>query len=182
LNVGRQIFPSGDKPMIKPFTVQHVTIVTDRPFEQVIEMFEENVGTLEDIGWDSIPTASTDQTDFEARVKERLGPSGFTRFLTIDHGKWVTMQGRPTKFIMYTIGNPLIAITMIEHDVEAGLDVPVRLAIYQHADGKTRFVYNTPSSLMSGLENAKLHGAALKLDRKMLALAELVTGNKPTSL
>ena len=168
--------------MIKHLTVDHVTISTDRPFEQVVGDFEENVGTLEDIGWDSIPAASTDQADFEARVKERLGPSGFTRFLTIDHGKWVTMQGRPTKFIMYTIGNPLIAITMIDHDIEAGLDVPVRLAIYQHADGSTRFVYNTPSSLMSSLENAALHEAALKLDGKMLALAQLVTGSTPGSL
>lgn len=168
--------------MTKHLAVEHVTLKTDRAFEQVIESFEQNVGTLEDVGWDSIPAASSDQADFEARVKERLGPSGFTRFLTIDHGKWVTMQGRPTKFIMYTIGNPLIAITMIDHDVEAGLDVPVRLAIYEHSDGSTRFVYNTPSSLMSSLENAALHEAALKLDAKMLALGELVTGAKLEAL
>ena len=163
--------------MIKQLAVQHVTFETDRSFEEVIEIFEQNVGTIEDIGWDSIPAAARDQADFEARVRARLGPSGFTRFLTIDHGKWVSKQDRPTKFVMYTIGNPLIAITMIEHDVEAGLDVPVRLAIYEHADGNTRFVYNTPSSLMGGMDNALLHEAARKLDGKLLALAELATGS-----
>ena len=61
------------------------------------------------------------------------------------------MEKQPTRFIQYTIGNPMIAITMIEHDIEAGLDVPVRLAIYEHADGRTRLVFNKPSSLMSGL-------------------------------
>jgi uncharacterized protein (DUF302 family) len=66
-------------------------------------------------------------------------------------------DGRPTRFILYTIGNPLIAITMIEHHIEAGLDVPVRLAIYEQPDGKTRLVFNRPSSLMSGLGNEAVH-------------------------
>ena len=164
--------------MIDQITVEHVTFVTDRPFDTVVGAFEEQVGSLEKMGWPAIPSSSHDQADFERRVREVLGPSGFTRFLTIDHGDWVTRQGRPTRFIMYTIGNPLIAITMIEHDVEAGLDVPVRLAIYEHRDGKTRLVFNKPSSLMSGLRNEGVHSAALKLDAKMMALAETVTGTK----
>jgi uncharacterized protein (DUF302 family) len=164
--------------MIRQITVDHVTFSTNRPFEEVVKAFEENVGTLEDIGWPSIPAAAIDQLDFERRVNETLGPSGFTRFLTIDHGRWVTLQGRPTKFIQYTLGNPLIAITMIEHDIEAGLDVPVRLAIYEHPSGETRLVYNKPSTLMSALESKALHEAALKLDAKILALAETVTGAK----
>lgn len=102
--------------------------------------------------------------------------SGFTRFLTLDHGEWLTQRGRPTKFLLYTIGNPLIAITMLEHDVEAGLDVPVRLAIYETADGRTRLVFNKPSTLMSGIGNAAVEAAAQKLDAKMMALGEAVTG------
>lgn len=165
--------------MIRQITVDHVTFSTNRPFEEVVQAFEENVGTLEGIGWPSIPAAAIDQLDFERRVNETLGPSGFTRFLTIDHGRWVTTRlGRPTKFIMYILGNPLIAITMIEHDIEAGLDVPVRLAIFEHPSGETRLVYNKPSTLMSALESNALHEAALKLDAKILALAETVTGAK----
>jgi uncharacterized protein (DUF302 family) len=164
--------------MIKQIMVEHVTFVSDRPFDEVISLFEEQVGTLEEMGWPTIPAAASDQADFERRVKEILGPSGFTRFLTIDHGAWVTKQGRPTRFIMYVLGNPMIAITMIEHDIEAGLDVPVRLAIYEDQDGKTRVVFNLPSSLMSGLDSAKVHTAALKLDAKLMALCEVISGAK----
>jgi uncharacterized protein (DUF302 family) len=167
-----------EKVMIQQITVEHVTFVTDRPFDTVVRAFEEQVGSLEQMGWPAIPAASRDQQDFERRVREVLGPSGFTRFQTIDHGEWVTQQGRPTRFILYTIGNPLIAITMIEHHIEAGLDVPVRLAIYEHPDGRTRVVFNKPSSLMSGLGNEGVHAAALKLDAKMMALGEAVTGTK----
>jgi uncharacterized protein (DUF302 family) len=164
--------------MIQQITVEHATFVTDRPFDDVIRAFEQQVGSLEHLGWPSITAASSDQADFERRVGETLGPSGFTRFLTLDHGEWVTLQGRPTRFIQYTIGNPMIAITMIEHAIEAGLDVPVRLAIYEHADGRTRLVFNKPSTLMSGLGGEALHAAALKLDAKMMALGEAVTGSR----
>jgi uncharacterized protein (DUF302 family) len=46
---------------------------------------------------------------------------------------------------MYTIGNPLIAITMLQHDIAAGLNVPVRVMIYRNeSSGTTRFVYDEP--------------------------------------
>lgn len=164
--------------MRQQIKVDHFTFISDRSFDDVLAGFHQNVGSLEETGWAMIPAAASDEADFERRVKDVLGPSGFTRFLTIDHGEWVTMQGRPTRFIQFTLGNPLIAITMIEHHIEAGLDVPVRLAIYEHPDGKTRLVYNTPSSLMSALDNEAVHAAALKLDAKMMALAETITGAK----
>jgi len=141
--------------MIEQITVEHVTLVTDRSFKDVVRAFEEEVGTLEEMGWPAIPAASRDQDDFERRVRDVLGPSGFTRFLTIDHGEWVSKQERPT-----------------------GLDVPVRLEIHEHPDGKTRLVFNKPSSLMSGLRNAAVQDAAYKLDAKMMALGETVTGVK----
>ena len=78
---------------------------------------------------------------------------------------------------MYTIGNPLIARTMLEHDIAAGLNVPVRLMIYEDpASGTTRLTYDLPSSLMSGLKNKKVNAAAKKLDAKLIALAVDATG------
>lgn len=164
--------------MKQNISVEHNTLISDRAFDDVVANFHERVGSLEETGWESTTADSRDQTDFENRIKKVIGSSGFTRFQTIDHGKWVTMYGKPTKFIQFTLGNPLIAITMIRHDVEAGLDVPVRLAIYEHPDGKTRVVWNTPSSLISGLANSEVRAAALKLDEKMLALGEAITGAK----
>jgi hypothetical protein len=77
--------------MIKEIVVRHHEYISTKPFEDVVAAFEAAVGTLEDIGWDSIPASSKDAAQFEAKVKERIGSSGFTRFLTIDHGRWLTM-------------------------------------------------------------------------------------------
>jgi uncharacterized protein (DUF302 family) len=51
------------------------------------------------------------------------------RFLTVDHGAWLARIGLNARARMYTIGNPLIARTILKHDIAAGLNVPVRLMI-----------------------------------------------------
>jgi uncharacterized protein (DUF302 family) len=99
------------------------------------------------------------------------------RFLTVDHGAWLTRIGLKARARMYTIGNPFIAHTMLKHDIAAGLNVPVRLMIYEEpATRTTRLAYDLPSSLMSGLQNEKVASAAKKLDAKLIALAIQATG------
>jgi uncharacterized protein (DUF302 family) len=163
--------------MIQDLRVRHREYSTARSFEEVVTAFEGAVGTLEGIGVPSIVAESKDVADFEARIEKTLGPSGFTRFFSADHGGWLTFIGQPAKVRVYTIGNPLIAITMLRHDIRVGLNVPVRVMIYRDdASGTTRFGYDEPSTLMSGLDNKDVTAAAEKLDAKLAALAEQVTG------
>ncbi len=78
---------------------------------------------------------------------------------------------------MYTIGNPLIAQTMLKHDLRVGLNVPVRLMIYENnTDGTVRLAYDQPSSLMSRLKNEDVTTAAKKLDAKLHELCERAAG------
>jgi uncharacterized protein (DUF302 family) len=165
--------------MIQSLSVNHLVYSTTRSFDAVVRSFETAVGTLEDVGWAPIAAAATDTADFEKRVTAKLGPSGFTRFLTLDHGYWLSFLGQPGKARHYVIGNPLIAITMLRHDFRAGLNVPVRVYIYRdEASDTTRLEYDQPSTLMSGLANADVTAAAQKLDARLAAMAEQVTGAK----
>jgi uncharacterized protein (DUF302 family) len=101
------------------------------------------------------------------------------RFLTADHGSWLVRIGLNAKARMYMIDNPLIAQTMLEHDIAAGLNVPVRLMIYEEPQSRTtRLAYDLPSSLMSGLRNEKVTAAAKELDGKLIALAFHATGTE----
>jgi uncharacterized protein (DUF302 family) len=165
--------------MIQKLAVNHVVYATTRRFDDVVQAFESVVDTLEDGGFASISAAAKDVADFEARVNAKVGPSGFTRFLTLDHGDWLNFFGKGGQARQYVIGNPLIAITMLRHDIRVGLNVPVRVYIYRDdASGTTRFEYDEPSTLMSGLDNDDVMAAAEKLDGKLAALAERVTGAK----
>jgi uncharacterized protein (DUF302 family) len=75
-----------------------------------------------------------------------------------------------------------MAITMLRHDIRVGLNVPVRVYIYwDEASRTTRFEYDQPSTLMRGLDNKNLTAAAEKLDAKLAALAEEVTGTTSAS-
>jgi uncharacterized protein (DUF302 family) len=159
------------------FTVHHNEHVSSRPFEEVVNAFESAVGSVEDTGFPALLAATKSAEEFESQVKSRESTSGFMCFLTADHGAWLARIGLNAKARMYTIGNPLIARTMLEHDIAAGLNVPVRLMIYEDAvSGTTRLAYDLPSSLMSGLQNEKVAGAAKKLDAKLNALAIHATG------
>ncbi|OZA90884.1 MAG: hypothetical protein B7X76_03210 [Azorhizobium sp. 39-67-5] len=163
--------------MIESFTVQHCEHVSQRSFEDVVARFEAEIGDLADPG--TIPreiAAAASPADFEARIKAYEGRSGFMRFLTNDHGAWMARVGVDAKIRSYIIGNPLVARTMITHDPGVGLNVPIRVVIFQTASGEVRLAYDLPSSLMSRLHNDQVSAAALKLDAKLRSLAELATG------
>jgi uncharacterized protein (DUF302 family) len=161
------------------FTVHHNEHVSSRSFEEVVSAFESAVGSVEDTGFPALLAATKSAEEFESQVKSREGTSGFMRFLTVDHGTWLARIGLNATARMYTIGNSLIARTMLEHDIAAGLNVPVRLMIYEEAASRTtRLSYDLPSSLMNGLQNEKLTAAAKKLDAKLIALAVHAIGAK----
>src|SRR5580698_2674147 len=112
------------------------------------------------------------------RIIKRLILSGL-RTLSVTVGLWMSRYGSRARSHMYTLGNPLIAVTMLRHGVAAGLNVPVRLLIYEDLDSRTtRLAYDLPSSLMSVLENDEVAAAAKKLDAKLVALAVAVTGSE----
>jgi len=159
------------------FTVHHNEHVGSRSFEEVVNAFESAVGSVEDTGFPALLAATKSAEEFETSLHSREGTSGFMRFLTVDHGAGLARIGWNARARMYTIGNPLIARTMLEHDIAAGLNVPVRLMIYEDpASRTTRLIYDLPSSLMSGLQNEKVAAAAKKLDAKLIALAVHATG------
>ncbi|MFG1461613.1 DUF302 domain-containing protein [Xanthobacter sp. DSM 24535] len=163
--------------MIESFTVQHCEHVSHRSFDDVVTRFEAELGNLSDST--IIPreiAAANGPADFEARIRAYEGRSGFMRFLTNDHGAWMARVGADAKIRSYIIGNPLVARTMITHDPGVGLNVPIRVLIFQTASGEVRLAYDLPSSLMSRLNNGEVSAAAIKLDAKLRALAELASG------
>lgn len=158
------------------FTVQHYEHSTTRGFDEVIRKFEAAVGSVENNGFSEIASSARGVSEFEEQIGSREGSGGFMRFLTVDHG-WMSRYGSSTRARMYTIGNPLIAKTMLRHSVAAGLNVPIRLLIYEDiANGTTCLTYDLPSSLMSALGNEEITEAAKKLDAKLIALAVDATG------
>jgi uncharacterized protein (DUF302 family) len=140
---------------------------------------ELRAALLADIGEQPVPindiaAATGDWQSYEERVESHVGPSGFMLFGLFDHGGWITRAGIDRKALRVILGNPLIAITMLRHDVTAGLFAPVELLLTDDGTGSS-LTYVRPSSLMVVENNPELLSAAEQLDAKLAALAAKVT-------
>jgi uncharacterized protein (DUF302 family) len=96
-------------------------------------------------------------------------------FALLDHGAWITKAGIDRKVMRVILGNPLIAITMLRHDVTAGLFGPVEMLLADQSEGRSSLTYVKPSSLMVIEQNPELLSAAKEPDAMLAALAVKVT-------
>jgi len=114
---------------------------------------------------------------FEKVVRSQTEQSGFMLFAEFDYHQWLGLYGLQRKLARWILGNPVIAITMIRHDLEAALFVPVELLLVEdeNREGVT-VIYDLPSSLMvTTRENPPLLEAAAALDAKLQDLVTEVT-------
>jgi uncharacterized protein (DUF302 family) len=165
---------STHEPLRIPFDGVRVRYASTKSYREVVSALLADIGDkpvpINDIavgfdGWES----------FEREVGSHAGPSGFMLFGLFDHGAWIEKTGIERKSLRVVLGNPLIAITMLRHDVTAGLFAPVELLITEEDGGGSALTYVVPSSLMVVEPNEPLRAAALELDAKLAALAAKVT-------
>lgn len=80
----------------------------------------------------------------EAIVKDK----GFTVFARIDHAAGALETGqslRPTQLLIF--GNPKVGTALMSSRQSAGLDLPIRVAAWQDADGQVWIGYDAPAHL-----------------------------------
>lgn len=108
-------------------------------------------------------------------MQEVAGESGFMLFFEMDHGAWLKTFGILRKVVRWIFGNPVVAYTMLRHDIAAGLFAPIELLLMENESGNgALLIYDLPSSLMVIEDNPPLLEAAEALDRKFAELAERV--------
>jgi uncharacterized protein (DUF302 family) len=161
----------------RPFEGIRTVITTSVGFDEVLERLRTQMGrgSVQEI----VALANTPMTEaeFVRDVQERfVGESGFMLFAEVDHGGWLPKFGINRRSVRWILGNPLIAITMIRHDITAGLFAPVELLVTEAENGHGATVtYVRPSTLMVIEENQPLLDAAKALDVKYDALVARAT-------
>jgi uncharacterized protein (DUF302 family) len=72
------------------------------------------------------------------RLREALLARGLTEYAIVDHGRDMAAAGHPG-YVAWTLvfGNPAAGTRVLDHDVAAAVDIPLRLAVVgagaQHA-------------------------------------------------
>jgi uncharacterized protein (DUF302 family) len=157
-----------------PFNGVRLRFDSNKSFDEVLSSL------LADVGDKPLPinelAAKFESWDsFRKEIESHVGPSGFVLFASFNHGAWIKKVGIRRKALRLIIGNTTIAITMLRHDLTAGLFVPVELILIEEDVGHCSLTYVRPSSLMVVDKNDALLDAAKQLDSKLQALAIKVT-------
>lgn len=165
------------------YEITRLTITIPKPFPAVLQRLQSSIVQQSDTPALEILKHLSSVEDYESAVKPNVGPHGFMQFVELKHGPWMQLYdvhvGKQATRIVF--GNPLIAITMLKHDVQAGLFVPVEAYLVEREDGKgTDVIYIKPSTLIAGEAGAdeKLKSAAEVLDGKLEALWDWVAADE----
>jgi hypothetical protein len=73
-------------------TVDHVRLVTDKPFKEVAAAFEQQLGRFDPEVYKSL-AANGDTEEIKARIEAMVGPSDFMLFGTSNHGALLRLAG-----------------------------------------------------------------------------------------
>jgi uncharacterized protein (DUF302 family) len=91
----------------------------------------------------------------------------------VDQGKMLSMTGLKLKAKLFLIGNPTVGKKLFEQNEAVGLYIPLRVFVYNDANGKTFVAYDKPSSVLSQFESAEIGMVAKMLDEKLNGLASM---------
>jgi uncharacterized protein (DUF302 family) len=158
------------------FTATRISFTTTSSYDQVLAKLNSEILTNGQV--DVKDLVETDKENFVDYFTKKAGNIGFVKFGEFSYG-WAAFfgVGDNRRALRVILGNPLIAITMLEHDLGASLFVPVELLLQELPGGKgTQVIYQQPSSLITGTNpDPKLRQAAEVLDGKLETLIAFIT-------
>jgi uncharacterized protein (DUF302 family) len=115
-------------------------------------------------------TASGDADQVEARLHESLDAHGLQLFARIDHAAGARKAGvelRPDVLLIF--GNPSVGTPLMQADPRVGIELPLRMLIWQDQDG-THVGYLDPRELA---DRYALDGHQQTLERQTAVLTKL---------
>ena len=105
------------------------------------------------------------------KLQNIVNKKGFTVFAVINHqlgADKVRMKMAPSEEIIF--GNPKMGTIIMQENMQAGLDLPIRILVYQDADQKTKIAYRDGTWLQNEHNITKI-----KLINKMNFVLDNIT-------
>jgi uncharacterized protein (DUF302 family) len=119
-------------------------------------------------------TASGDAGQVEARLREALDEHGLQLFARIDHAagaRKADVELKPDVLLIF--GNTRVGTPLMQADPRVGIELPLRMLIWQDADG-TRIGYLDPRELA---DRYALGGHQQTLERQAAVLTKLAAAS-----
>ncbi|CAL1710118.1 unnamed protein product [Somion occarium] len=163
------------------FTAQRVILTSSKPFKDVVAALDQELNKA-GAGMEIVKLlhGAKSRQDLEEGVQNMSeGTRDFVYFSSGAHSKWLSAYFDDTRSFpethYYILGNPLIAQTILKHDIIAGLHIPPKILVQEMEGGAgSRIIYELPSSVMAVGGSEVLKKAAEVLDVKLENMARKV--------
>lgn len=141
------------------YTVQHVTIVSDKAVGAVHDDLLKVLPKLEATLVEMLRAGDQEQI-----AEQRNNGPKLWLFETRDHASLLAAEGGPRTLWQFEIENPLTAETMTRYSLAAGLYAPLRVVLYEDDNGRAVFEYDLPSTLLGQFADERITRVAEALD------------------
>lgn len=118
--------------------------------------------------------------DFAAtvqRLEAEIGKRGATVVATVDHAAAAKASGlelQPTTVIIF--GNPVLGTPLMQGGQTAGIDLPLRVLIWEDANGTVRVGYWPPSRIADAHDIEDAGAVTQKMAAALDAITDAATG------
>ena len=153
---------------IKQITVQRFSLVSRKPFEEVMAVITAAIGRPNmQLFQQEIAAAETEAT-LKELVQKAIGASDLMEFMRLDMAtvsrKRTGGIGRQT--VRLIVGNPLIMTQMVERVPDAASYAPVTILVDERPDG-VHVSYDRVASFLAAYEHEEALTVAEDLDAKV---------------
>jgi uncharacterized protein (DUF302 family) len=124
----------------------------------------------------TLPSAHSAAETVE-RLKSLLRQKGIEVFADVDHAagaRQVGMALRPTRLLIF--GNPKAGTPLMQGRQTIGLDLPLRVLVWEDESGKVWLTYHRPEFLAQAHQVQGHYEAVTALSAGLAALARAATG------
>jgi hypothetical protein len=155
----------------RTFNVEHRFLECRSSFDEVHRALLAILPPLKQEVWEVLAQGEREKVE-AARAS---GPKLWL-FLIRNHGQLTAADGLKSKAIQYEIGNPLTAERMTRHQLAAGLYAPLRVYLYEDAQGRAVFEYDLPSNLFGQFGDRRVAAVGRELDLELEQALEAAAG------
>jgi len=163
--------------MTKQLSVQRFSVVSSKPFEEVLQGLEKGMGRPDMRVLHGQMTATSSFREYEKVIHAAVGSADLMEFLRLDLGAPMGKDpnAKSFKIVRIIAGNPLIMKQMVESVPDAGSYAPVKILVYESKDG-VRLSYDTMVSYLASYDKSAVLEVARSLDEKVTRLLTEAAG------
>jgi uncharacterized protein (DUF302 family) len=152
--------------------IDHVTVSSSKPYALVKQDLESRLGRLDDHIRTLLKQNKVEE--LRAALQKTAGNDGLVIHYIGLHGDWLVLKGQHKNGTEYFTGNILTAVEMTNVNMAAGLYAPLRIMVYENAQGGTTIEYDKPSTQLSQFHSAQIDVQGRSLDDRLAKLCALV--------